>query len=808
MKISTMLFLFFLFLFVGSYAQTNYTTIDSVASIYQMLVHSNNKEKIILQTDRKIYMAGERIWFKAFVVNAADNKVDLSSKMLFTDFADDHDNFIAKLVLNNSALNTNGAINLPDTLNSGFYWLRCYTNKILAEGREGIYLQPVYIINKRKPDTTNYKAADRINTKNNSNVSPVIHFLPERLTAIPGISSTGVLQIADADNNPLTASCDIVNSADSIITNFTTNHFGLTRIALLYDINQKYTAVFHVNEHDIKFLLPPVDRFSAQLSVANQTEKNIKAFVTLEDSIPQNFRTIILGINRDSLCYASVGTGSYGINIPLDNFPGGISSLLLFNQQKQLLAERKIFINKDNYIIDIKTNKKKYAARDNAALNISVTNANAEPLVAALNISVQDAWLAQLSDSIEINNLTQLNEFQLNNWLKLYRDKTTAADIDLLMMSNKSLYNHAIDTDTANKEISSDDDEKILNLIGKITDRKDRPFKDWIVTAISKNQTNLFIDSDTTKENGTFKMALPQDIDSLPLSLQIRDKHNTTRTDGYMLIDSFPFPAFATPVSLKQQFMAYNIKTLAFIQNYHVDTSITFQGIGWLKPITVTTIAKKELNYDESKRINSISQILASDKFRYGGHGAVSNALLMVPGITYLNGDISIFGTGYPPNGTIGRPLLVVDGVAIGDVGLGYFEDLNPAEIDFIEVLRGGEAGIYGMRGGNGVISVNTRKGPSPESLSKSYFTVYTPLTYHVCPQFAMPDYSNKEIKNSNTPDPRNTIYWNGNLMTDLKGQASVNFYAADKATNYTVTVTGLTSKGDIIYKRIIISRN
>ena len=85
---------------------------------------------------------------------------------------------------------------------------------------------------------------------------------------------------------------------------------------------------------------------------------------------------------------------------------------------------------------------------------------------------------------------------------------------------------------------------------------------------------------------------------------------------------------------------------------------------------------------------------------------------------------------------------------------------------------------------------------------------MYTPLTYHVCPQFTMPDYSNKEIKNSNTPDPRNTIYWNGNLMTDLKGQASVNFYAADKATNYTVTVTGLTSKGDIIYKRIIISRN
>jgi hypothetical protein len=28
--------------------------------------------------------------------------------------------------------------------------------------------------------------------------------------------------------------------------------------------------------------------------------------------------------------------------------------------------------------------------------------------------------------------------------------------------------------------------------------------------------------------------------------------------------------------------------------------------------------------------------------------------------------------------------------------------------------------------------------------------------------QFFMPDYSNKEVKNNKMPDPRNTIFWNG----------------------------------------------
>jgi uncharacterized protein YfaS (alpha-2-macroglobulin family) len=71
-----------------------------------------------------------------------------------------------------------------------------------------------------------------------------------------------------------------------------------------------------------------------------------------------------------------------------------------------------------------------------------------------------------------------------------------------------------------------------------------------------------------------------------------------------------------------------------------------------------------------------------------------------------------------------------------------------------------------------------------------------------------MPDYSNEVIKNSKSSDPRTTIYWNGNIITDEKGEAAVNFYTADNATNYSVIISGITAKGDLIYKRILLSRN
>ena len=151
--------------------------------------------------------------------------------------------------------------------------------------------------------------------------------------------------------------------------------------------------------------------------------------------------------------------------------------------------------------------------------------------------------------------------------------------------------------------------------------------------------------------------------------------------------------------------------------------------------------------------------------------------------------------------------LLVVDGVAMGEASLGYFNSLSPSEVDFIEVLRGAEAGIYGMRGANGVISVNTRNGQHFIPDTKNYLRTLMPVTYHVNPQFEMPHYEIAEIKTSKLPDPRTTIYWNTNTITDSTGSAAINFYTADNPTNYSVTVTGITAKGDLIYKTITISR-
>ncbi|HEX8363053.1 MAG TPA: TonB-dependent receptor plug domain-containing protein [Longimicrobium sp.] len=57
-----------------------------------------------------------------------------------------------------------------------------------------------------------------------------------------------------------------------------------------------------------------------------------------------------------------------------------------------------------------------------------------------------------------------------------------------------------------------------------------------------------------------------------------------------------------------------------------------------------------------------------------------------------------------------GDPLCVIDGVPVGGRLSAALDGISPRDISRIDVLKDGEAAIYGSRGGNGVILITTRR--------------------------------------------------------------------------------------------------
>lgn len=75
--------------------------------------------------------------------------------------------------------------------------------------------------------------------------------------------------------------------------------------------------------------------------------------------------------------------------------------------------------------------------------------------------------------------------------------------------------------------------------------------------------------------------------------------------------------------------------------------------------------------------------------------GPSSNPTVTVRGISSINSGI--------------EPLYVIDGMAVGTNYLNVNGMLNVRDIAHVQVLKGSEASLYGVRGANGVIVITTR---------------------------------------------------------------------------------------------------
>jgi TonB-dependent SusC/RagA subfamily outer membrane receptor len=86
-----------------------------------------------------------------------------------------------------------------------------------------------------------------------------------------------------------------------------------------------------------------------------------------------------------------------------------------------------------------------------------------------------------------------------------------------------------------------------------------------------------------------------------------------------------------------------------------------------------------------------------------------------VPGVEVRKlgaGEYSLRVRGTPSRVANGEPLVVVDGMPIGS---GFsrrsaLSDVSPGDVERIDVLKGADASVYGVRGANGVILITLKR--------------------------------------------------------------------------------------------------
>uniref|UniRef100_UPI00262122E3 TonB-dependent receptor plug domain-containing protein n=1 Tax=Ulvibacterium sp. TaxID=2665914 RepID=UPI00262122E3 len=143
-----------------------------------------------------------------------------------------------------------------------------------------------------------------------------------------------------------------------------------------------------------------------------------------------------------------------------------------------------------------------------------------------------------------------------------------------------------------------------------------------------------------------------------------------------------------------------------------------------------------------------------------------------------------------PPN----TPLIFVDGV---QVSLDYIQHMDANEILYVDVLRGIEASVYGLRGSNGVVVIATKsrlsKGSAQTNAPKSPEGIIP--GFYMAREFFSPDYGFVRPDHERM-DYRTTLFWNPDVRIEDGRRPPIQFYTGDANGSFVIKVEGITKDG------------
>ncbi|TCC93399.1 hypothetical protein EZ428_01100 [Pedobacter frigiditerrae] len=788
---------------------------DPITALLKKLEEFTRKypqEKVHLHLDKPYYTMGEDIWLKAYVVSAEKNEPSNLSKILYIDLINQENKVAKKLILNIDSGKALGQLTIPDSIASGNYRIRAYTNYMRNFDNNFFFertisLQNLAEINKSKPIKDHKKNID-------------LQFFPEGGSIIYGIRSKVGVKAIDETGFGINVSGYIIDEAKQRVAVFETEHAGMGIFALSPVKGKTYQAiVVNADGSTSSFNFLKIEERGYSLSVNTSSENLTIKIASSSDLVNGQKLNLIAQCNGTTYFTSTTNFDSpiFTATIAKSKFPTGIIQFTLFENLTPV-AERIVFINhKDQLKISL-SELKTVVQNNQSTLNLTSTDVNNNPIDGNFSISVVDESKVIFNEDDEN---TILSNLLLSSDLKGFIEQPNyyfnninpgkERQLDNLLLTQgwrrftwKDLINNKDRAITYNVE-------KSLEISGLVTDLKNNPIANAkIVLMSTTNGYDMILDT-TSNHVGRFSFDRLDIPDSINFILQA--KSTTGDKNVKLILNEGP------KIDEKKQF---NIQF--DIQSYIDNAKEQYNGIyesspEGIKLKTVNINKKKDLkpivNIPNSKSRNgSADYVVPKERFK-DKNGTMFELFFGVPGVKIVEGKIirTIKNTtSIAPNfkGKQQPMLVIVDGSPLASQeALGW---MQASTVEGIEVLISNYNTAIYDDGYWGVILITTKSGAVEPVINDPSFTTYNTAQlsnygFSSPKQFYTSKFDPKNKKESNAYTLRSTIYWNPNVNTDINGKATINFPSSN-AKSYRVIIEGMDSFGNLGRKTYTYQKN
>jgi hypothetical protein len=780
-------------------------------------------EKVYLHLDKPFYLAGDTIWFKAYLQNDLPLLADSLSQVLYVELIHPEKFVVKQLLLRVENGVAAGDFILTDTLSSGQFGLRAYTQWMRNFGEDQFYNRSLQVLGSFRPAIPSVQRASSLPA------SPVIQFFPEGGSLVTGLRSRVAIKGLDASGYGLALEGSVYDNEGIKTAVFKSNALGMGHFYLTPAKGRTYTAnIRFVNGQQQTFPLPTAldHGFVLHLDPSPDNKIRIRVFSSPSPADPPSGHFTLIAQSGGKVFFSASdvsGQPAIGTEVAKSAFLTGVVHFTLFDGHGIPQCERLLFVqHADELQIKIGRNKLRLAPGDKPTLTLLVEDQEGNPVEGDFSLSITDAGAGFATDSTDENILTRMlltselkGLIEQPGYYFQNRPEATQA-LDNLMLTQgwrrfqwQQLLNDTLPPVQYRRE-------KGLTLAGLAQNRAGKILANTELNLVLFNQRKGILNA-TTNAQGRFSLH----------GLDFRDQTTVIPTVGKkngekvsVILEGIPSPSLFNR----------NQPGLYALSSHHVSDSIrenSFRlqkGTILLQEVKVKArkIPPKEaLQEAQAKKYAkvhglpdySIDSVYRRDVFS----GNIINGLqgrvpgmqvipssdpfspphVVIRGVGTLSGSGGSGGgatSGLPgsASGGASSPLYLLDGIQVDANDL---MNLSASQVDHIDVLVGASGAIYGARGANGVIAVYTRKGDDLATVVKKS---QGPVArgFYEARTFYTPPFPAGDSPKATSQSSPSTIYWNPRIITNQQGSAQVSFVCASGPTTYEVVLEGQSIKG------------
>ncbi len=818
------------------------------AAMDSLLVHYNqdaffrNQQKLYLHPDKPYYRSADEVWFKAYLTDLAGVPVADKNEIITVELLSANNRLIDQIQLQTNTHWAAGSFTLPDTLSTGMYRLRAYTQHMRNFDPGYFFDQPLEIYNVY-PIVQTPSAAEATPLRKRrkdkepvpTSASPILiadtvdghtldmQFFPEGGDWIENQSGRIAFKAIGRDGRSRKVQGVVKDNQDNLITNFESNALGMGHFFIKPEPGRTYRVLLDSNSSQ-SFALPAPLKSGISMKLDNvHFGDDIYLYIrATPDYLQQPFYIVVQ--SHGQIYYVGKGLFDHELvafKIPKARFPGGVCQLTLFNEQAVPVCERLFFSQPQSIPLTIRITPAKphHTFREKVRVELEVTDTTGVPQEASLSLAITDASQTE----------TNQQPMQIPSYLLLASDlRGYVENPDFYFKDNAEPTLEALDNllmtqgwrrftwmdfkkDSVPPPIANEGFELSGTLLDPLDARK--ALAGHGLLFISQDSLAKGFIQTTTDAAGRFSISHLRFEDSLKVMVQVlnpkgQQVRGTIRW-ATTLLDS-TLRHFTARRWLSPQHADSVIRT--YQQNATFMKAERPMRTQFLKEVVVKAQAVKPEDdaYRGAVKLYDAPDGTIEVDANSGSLGTIYDILRgRLSGVQVTGPDASggyhVTIRGASSFGS-SEPLFLLDGVPIGansDSGVDL-SFINPRDVARIDVVKNSGASMYGARGGNGIIAIYTRKS-SRSREAKTLEPLFLWLKGLQAPrQFYQPNYDVPAADKPKT-DVRATLYWNPNLKLDEEGKATIDFYNSDMATKWRCVLEGITLYGQPLIHSVVL---